>query len=94
MKRLSPAKVIAVLMLLGMTLFLVGDLIPDEANPFLDEAQARGGRGGGGRGGSSMGRSGGRGSRGRNRKKDVKRDRERDQRENREAFRRAVEDDA
>lgn len=82
MKRLSPSKVIAILMLLGMALFLMND------------AFARGGRGGGGRSGSSMGRSGGRGGRGRNREKDVKRDRERDQRENRVAFKRAAEDDA
>jgi len=81
MKRFSPSKIIVVLMLLGMGLFLMGDLLPDDA-------YARGGRSGG------MGRSGGRGGRGRNREKDVKRDRERDQRENREAFKRAAEDDA
>ena len=79
MKRPPLSKVIAIVMLLGMSLFL------------LEDAFARGGRGGGG---SSMGRSGGRGGRGRNREKDVKRDRERDQRENREAFKRAAEDDA
>jgi hypothetical protein len=80
MKRSSLTRFFAVLMLLGMTLFI------------LEDAFARGGRGGGGRSGG-MGRSS-RGSRGSNRDKDVKRDRERDQRENRDAFKRAAADDA
>ena len=75
-------KLLAVLMLLGMALYI--------AEPVF----ARGGRGGGGRSGaSSMGRSS-RGSRGSNREKDVKRDRDRTGRENEDGFRRDAADDA
>jgi len=75
-------KLIAVLMLLGTTPFILAD------------ASARGGgRGGGGRSGGGVGRSS-RGSRGSNRGKDVKRDRERTTRENRDSFMRESGDDA
>ena len=75
-------KLIAVLLLLGTTPFILAD------------ASARGGgRGGGGRSGG-MGRSSRGQSRGNNRDKDVKRDRERTDRENRDGFMRDTGDDA
>lgn len=74
-------KLIAVLMLLGMTLFI------------LDDAFARG-RSGGGRSGSGMGRSSRGKSRGSSRGKDAKRDRDRADRENRDGFLGDSRDDA